>query len=191
MGLAGIDYGSKLAGTTAIAYIQEGVVVVSQSEKKQDADLFLREIVTQNGLDSLFIDAPLSLPKAYFGVGEDFFYRACDRELGAMSPMFLGGLTARAMKLQSSWEKEGVKCFETYPGYAAKTMELSGLGYKKEKENIPVVLSKLSEQRPDLQWPIVDNWHAFDALLALHTALRYHMGTFASVGDSTEGVIYF
>ena len=36
--LVGIDYGSKLAGTTVIAYTQENEVHFMSSVKKQDAD---------------------------------------------------------------------------------------------------------------------------------------------------------
>lgn len=187
--VAGIDYGSKLAGTTAIAYVMADRVIFEQSAKKQDADLFLQQVVVDQSLDTLFIDAPLSLPKAYFGEGEDFFYRACDRELKAMSPMFLGGLTARAMKLQSIWQSQGIQCYETYPGHTAKTLQLLELGYKKEKENIPHVLSRLQEElSKDL--PALDNWHGVDAVLALGAALRFTRNQHEVIGDAQEGCIY-
>jgi len=121
--------------------------------------------------------------------------REVDRELWATNhsvsaPMFLGGLTARAIKLQSLWEKDGLQCFETYPGHTSKTLGLSDLGYKKEKENLPVALQKIAEKHTHLQWPEVNNWHAFDALLALLAALQYQAGAHSTVGDPEEGLIF-
>lgn len=87
----GIDYGSKLAGTTAICYQEGDALTIIQSEKKQDADRFINDTVESLKPEQIFIDAPLSLPAAYFGNGDDYFYRDCDRQLKAMSPMFLGG----------------------------------------------------------------------------------------------------
>ncbi len=189
MKIAGIDYGSKLAGTTVIAYFEGDQIIIRQSEKKSDADRFLQEVVGEEGLDNLFIDAPLSLPRAYFGQGQDFFYRSCDRELGAMSPMFLGGLTARAMKLQHQWEDLGIQCYETYPAQTAKRLDLIDKGYKKEVENIPKVL-ELINVGLGKSLPPITNWHQFDALLALIAANRYQSNSHQTVGDPSEGCIY-
>jgi len=57
----GIDYGSKLAGTTAICVKIEGHLDLFQSGKKQDADLFISKIIHQYQPEKVFIDAPLSL----------------------------------------------------------------------------------------------------------------------------------
>ncbi len=189
MKIAGVDYGSKLAGTTVIAFSTGEDISIRQSEKNQDADLFLQQIVQEEELDTLFIDAPLSLPKAYFGQGQDFFYRSCDRELGAMSPMFLGGLTARAMKLQHQWKGLGIQCFETYPAQTAKRLDLINKGYKKEVENIPKVL-KLISAALGRGLPTITNWHQVDALLALIAANRYQSNTHQTVGNPSEGCIY-
>jgi predicted nuclease with RNAse H fold len=96
----GIDYGSKMAGTTVITYNQDNVLYQRSSVKNGDADAFILDCVTELQPGQIYIDAPLSLPLACFGKGTDFFYREADRKLKAMSPMFLGGLTARAMKLR-------------------------------------------------------------------------------------------
>ena len=41
----GIDYGSKLAGTTVICYKKEGRLQLLQSEKKSDADAFVSQFI--------------------------------------------------------------------------------------------------------------------------------------------------
>ena len=77
MRIAGIDYGSKLAGTTAIAFVENNLACLLQSERKQDADSFIREWVSAWNPTHLFLDAPLSLPGVYRGLPwcNDFFYR--------------------------------------------------------------------------------------------------------------------
>ena len=69
----GVDFGSKLAGTTAVCFFEGGNYRFFQSEKKKDADAFLEKIVEQIRPSHVFIDAPLSLPGAYFGLSNDFF----------------------------------------------------------------------------------------------------------------------
>jgi hypothetical protein len=45
--IAGIDYGSKMAGTTVIC-IQKGTqVILFQSQKNQDADLFIKKTLLE------------------------------------------------------------------------------------------------------------------------------------------------
>src|SRR5215212_2962102 len=108
--LAGVDYGSKLAGTTAIAVLEGNTITVHQSLKKQDADLFLTGLLKKYRPSVVGFDAPLSLPGVYRGMKDknDYFYRTADRELTCMSPMFLGGLTARAIKLTTQPELQGI-----------------------------------------------------------------------------------
>jgi hypothetical protein len=98
-----IDYGSKLAGTTAVCFEKNNQLHLAQSVKKQDADAWLRQLISTKKPAAVYIDAPLSLPGVYRGEGSDYFYRAGDRAVGAMSPMFLGGLTARAMQLRAAF----------------------------------------------------------------------------------------
>lgn len=118
----GIDYGSKLAGTTVLCWEQDGQLHYQQSEKKKDADQWLIQLIQELSPPEVFIDAPLSLPAAYHGKGEDFFYRDCDRELRAMSPMFLGGLTARAMKLRHLLSPQQIVFQETYPAELVRNL---------------------------------------------------------------------
>ena len=154
----GIDYGSKLAGTTVVCLENAGTLELHQSQKGKDADLFIRNLINLFRPEKVFIDAPLSLPAAYYGIGSDYFYRVCDRELKAMSPMFLGGLTARAIKLASS--HPDVEFFETYPKALAQHLSLTGQSEDKAsldslQGELPLEFSK----RPE-------NQHQYDAILA-------------------------
>lgn len=190
----GIDYGSKLAGTTAIAFLKEDLQIGFEiSEKKRDADQFILDWITKNEVDHIFLDAPLSLPGVYQNLNgyEDYFYRNSDKELKSMSPMFLGGLTARAMRLQNALERKKLKVFEVYPGYLAKILELRKFEYKKSTQNISDNLVALFKFM-DSEFMLArnpENWHEFDALLAFFIGWRFTQGQHLSFGNSEEGII--
>jgi shikimate kinase/predicted nuclease with RNAse H fold len=191
---AGIDYGSKLAGTTAIAFYapQTGQIEFLQSTKGQDADEFLLAHFSTNPWTAAFLDAPLSLPGVYGnpGKGGDYFLREADRQAKAMSPMFLGGLTARAMRIKALLEQMQIKTIEVYPGKLARLFGLHLQNYKK-KEGSPIQLAKqVQEAVPcPVDWNGLTNWHAFDALLAYTTGWRYMQGHHQVFGDPEEGQI--
>lgn len=191
MNIAGVDYGSKLAGTTVIAALENNSVFFFQSEKKKDADRFLLEWVEKYQPDKVFIDAPLSLPRIYAspaGRG-DYFYREADRLLGAMSPMFLGGLTARAMQFKAGIGHRSTQIVEVYPRQMARELHLTQTGYKKNREHILPCLEKLQSYLP---FPVAKppaDWHQFDALLAFTSGWRYENNKHQSFGDPAEGVI--
>lgn len=187
--IAGIDFGSKLAGTTVFAWFDGHKVQLLQSAKVQDADASLEKWVAEKQIRQIFMDAPLSLPGVYTGEGSDYFYRAGDRELGAMSPLFLGGLTARAMRLAAGWRKVGLEVFEAYPGALWKEIGDKKLAYKKELGELPGCTALL-QQHWKVKLPEVANWHQFDALLALTTGLRYGKGEVRIFGDPREGSIH-
>ncbi|MBK8669277.1 MAG: hypothetical protein IPN89_07345 [Saprospiraceae bacterium] len=42
--IAGVDFGSKLAGTTAIAYLENGMYCIHQSQKGQNTDEWILEM---------------------------------------------------------------------------------------------------------------------------------------------------
>lgn len=189
--ICGVDYGSKMAGTTAIASLNlsDSVVQVFASAKGQDADAWISEWLLSQRPNAVFLDAPLSLPGVYRGLDgcTDYFYRACDRQAGAMSPMFLGGLTARAMRLASVHHQ--FNWFEAYPGGLARTLGLATLGYKQSTANIPEVVAALSSQFA-LQIPHLHSWHQVDAVLAMLVGLRHHQGTASALGEPEEGLIW-
>lgn len=180
----GVDYGSKLAGTTVICYEAEGSLMFVQSDKKKDADKFIIEFIDKNKIENIFIDAPLSLPAAYFGKGENYFYRQCDVETKAMSPMFLGGLTARAIKLQSQFPQKKFK--ETYPAYLIKeVLQLSDLYLKKK----PYENAILKVMNLNIVVAKINNWHQFDALSCWLSGKRYFENEALKIGNFNEGVI--
>lgn len=183
----GIDYGSKLAGTTSICFLQDGKLHFKQSSLKEDADQMITTFMQSHSASNVFIDAPLSLPPAYFGNGDDFFYRACDRELSAMSPMFLGGLTARAMKLKSELESPSCSFIEIYPTIRGKALSET---YKKDKLNIENYLSILLEQ---VEVPFEEapkNWHQIDSVLAWLIGKDFLAGKAVAHGIKKEGLIW-
>jgi predicted nuclease with RNAse H fold len=193
MTLLGIDYGSKLAGTTVIAYYPGEEVLFFQSEKKKDADAFVLEKVEAFGPCLIGLDAPLSLPGVFRGIAgcKDYAYRAGDRELRAMSPMFIGGLSARAIRLKDELERPGCRIFETYPAEWARRLELASLNYKKEKGALPAVAAALQAH---IQLPFeaedITSWHHLDSLLCLWSAFRYSRGMAQSFGKAEEGLIW-
>lgn len=190
----GIDYGSKLAGTTVIAYFQDGQVKLKRSRKKEDADQMIMNFVTEQNPDLIGIDAPLSLPGVYKDNSSfsDYFYRQCDKELKAMSPMFLGGLTARAMKLKSMLIERRIEIIEVYPAKTADYMGFKEFGYKSKRPDYQRMMKVLKGSGVMLnESTTVESSHDLDAVLALQTVLEFKKNTFRSQGDPFEGLIYY
>lgn len=198
--IAGIDYGSKLAGTTVIAFVNpKNGIEFAASSKNKDADSFILEWAKTYQPESIFLDAPLSLPGVYQHLAgfNDYFFRVADKAVHAMSPLFLGGLTARAMQLQANLEKVNVKIVEVYPAYLAKILALNNLYYKKEKAHMPTLLTQLSQSfdrafAESLSLQVASSlpsWHHFDALLALLSGMRYLTQQHLTFGEAAEGLI--
>ena len=192
--IIGIDFGAKLAGTTVIARMYDhNKVDFFASAKKQDADQFIVDFIGANeDVWLAYIDAPLSLPKIYSqGGGEgNYFYREADVATGAMSPMFLGGLTARAMKLSVELTKLGVKVVETYPSKLADVLKLKGKEYKTGRPQIAALCEELKEVSGFMfDNEQVETWHHFDALLCLYSAKRHEIQASMVFGDANEGTI--
>ncbi|MFW5762317.1 MAG: hypothetical protein ACOCXH_15185 [Cyclobacteriaceae bacterium] len=185
--LWGVDFGSKMAGTTVVCYYTNAIHFL-QSDKNQNADLLLNSLMETQPPSLIMIDAPLSLPAIYtFKNFEpaDFFYRQCDRDLGAMSPMFLGGLTARAMQMKKLASDKGIRVLETYP--AAQARKLGFADYK--KENCQSLGEQIAEKYALHLGDKVVNQHQLDALLAFAGGINYLQNNFESVGKYDEGVI--
>ncbi|MCC9137768.1 hypothetical protein ACFSKU_02330 [Pontibacter silvestris] len=189
----GLDYGSQLAGTTAAAMLVEGQVQIWQSKKGQNADDWLLNLVQEVKPKLIYIDAPLTLPAVYsqtpLTVKADFFYRVCDREVKAMSPMIIGGLTARAIKLRTQLATAGVATLETYPTQLKHLLFPHLENYKKD-------LKYLTEFTEALEGMInfkinipPANWHQLDAMLAWYSGCRHLQKQSVLYGDATEGRI--
>lgn len=187
---AGIDFGAKLSGKTAICFEKDGYLHMTIAEKGQDADTFCNEQLEAIKPDIIFIDAPLSLPGVYFGNGSDFFYRQCDRELQAMSPMFLGGLTARAMKLARDWREQNMQVIETYP-----KMVWNEITSRASKDDFQEVIQWITNYLKQNSLPALaaqpHNRHQTDALLAWIAGYRYLAGIALRVGLENEGQIVY
>lgn len=185
--IIGIDYGSKLAGTTVICYNNNNKIQTLQSEKKKDADAMILKFCDSYNPKLIFIDAPLSLPSAYFNdTASDYFYREADKVTQAMSPMFIGGLTARAIKLKNALQAQNREVIETYPRQLVKHLSLEHFYKKDIKDFLQALETKIA--MPNL--PEVDNWHSVDAILAYSSAQRFTEGKSELFGNPEEGVIY-
>jgi len=189
----GIDYGKKLSGNTIICEKHHEQLAYFKAPKNKDADRFIIQTIENRKPGLIFIDAPLSLPGVYTDKKryDDYFYRMCDKQLGAMSPMFLGGLTARAIRLQNTIEKMGIEIKETYPKTLAKQFKLKKYGYRLGKENIEKCSDILDHTSLiEIDKKQILSWHHFDALLALLSAVRYYRGLHYTYGSKEEGLIY-
>ena len=184
----GIDYGSKLAGTTVICYSLDDKLHLIQSEKKADADAFVSKFILEHEPDYVYLDAPLSLPGVYNGNGDDYFYRACDKATKAMSPMFLGGLTARAMKLKASLPIAQFR--ESYPAYFIKVIKELGDDYGKRGPYTNVIAEKLVDEYGLVLHETPSNWHQLDALACYVIGLRHGLGDGQVLGRDEEGLIF-
>ena len=188
--IVGIDYGNKYAGTTVICYNSRHKIKFVQSSKNADADSFLLNELAYLHPDLIMIDAPLSLPGVYW-LGSDYkdhFYRSCDRELKAMSPMFLGGLTARAINLTK--KMNGTEVRETYPRKLVDILQLPVAQYKDDKQ----VLGPFTEQLKRISGAKfnvaqITTWHHLDAFLALLSGFRYLEKNDQRFGTPEEGII--
>lgn len=191
----GIDYGSKFSGNTVICIFDHAKVYFMQVEKNVDADEFVLNAARHYKPQHIFLDAPLSLPGVYSGLQDfnDYNFREADRKLNAMSPMFLGGLTARAMRLKADLGALGIPLLETYPKILARQFGLENLGYKGGKSCLIACRSHLMEQwNPKILIDCQDviSWHHLDAWLALMSALRHVCGQCSVYGSREEGLVY-
>jgi len=192
--ILGIDYGSKLAGTTVIAYQLDGLVYLEKSVKNQDADEMIINFVSKVEVEVIGLDAPLSLPGVYTKPHQydNYFYRACDSALKAMSPMFLGGLTARAIKLKNGMVARDIKMFEVYPAKVAQDLGLKMFGYKSKAPDYAQMISVLKDLGLVLaRGSDIQTSHDLDAVLALYAALRIDTSKEKYAGDIDEGLIYY
>jgi hypothetical protein len=133
----------------------------------------------------------LSLPGAYFGIGNDFNFRQSDIALNAMSPMFLGGLTARAIKLTSILREMQVPCTEVYPGgFIRKNPGLKTLYDKKIPATISALLDQLNGLLPHTLVEYPQNYHQLDSLICWFIGYKHLAGNAVSVGNPKEGLIW-
>ena len=186
----GIDYGNKFSGTTVICYNSQHKVRFIESSKNSDADAFILSEAIHLKPRMIFIDAPLSLPGIYWlGNGfRDHFFRQCDKEIDAISPMFLGGLTARAMRLKAELKSTGCKIIETYPRMLTELLDLRGDYHKKSNLEVEHFADALADRLEiSINKKTITSWHHVDALLAFLSGIRYLNKEHKVFGKRKEG----
>ena len=189
--IAGVDYGAKFSGNTAVAILKKGKVELFKTKVKENADDFIVEVLSKHQVKMVFIDAPLSLPRSYQGIKEEtepeFFYRQCDKETGAMSPLFLGGLTARAIALKYCLNRKEIEVYETYPSYLCRLLNIDRV---KTADGVFEMFHRIKNELNGLFGNIEPQTiHEIDALLALYSAIRFCQQQHVVLGDASEGEI--
>lgn len=180
--IVGIDYGGRYTGTTALAACTLDQIFLTSCPKRTDADTWIGERLDDLQPRIIAIDAPLSLPSGVLDGKGDFHLRIADRLCGAMSPMFLGGLTARAMALHTFWKGQAL-WVETYPSWMARAR----LGCKRTDHD--EVVNMIRTYWTGQPIPKLTDQHQVDALLALMAAEHVRTNTSWHYGDPREGVI--
>lgn len=185
--LVGIDLGARRSGNTAVCVREKSGFRFHRCAEGGDGDEWLKDLIAGIQPRSIYIDAPLSLPGAYFDRGEDFSFRAADRLAGGMSPMFLGGLTARAMSLADLWRKGGIAVHEAYPSalirHAWESLDI------RPRVAIPRSKLRLMAGMMLLPPPEPADRHEADSWLCWVIGLRHQRGEALSFGNAAEGVI--
>ncbi len=192
----GIDYGSKYTGNTVIAVLQGMDIMFLAVDKKVDADNFIYNATEHFKPQWIFLDAPLSLPGVYTQKqckNTNYHFRLADLECKAMSPMFLGGLAARAIELKNKLQDNlGTTVHETYPRIMAQRLNLPEQGYKKSKSNLSDCTAQVASRfSKNIRFNPKDvkTWHHLDSLLALMSAMAHEQNKCTAYGDPNEGVI--
>ena len=191
--IVGINYGYKYSGTTVICYNTFHEVRFILSSKNSDADTFIMNEVLHIDPDVVLIDAPLSLPGVYKHVNgyADYFFRKCDSEMQAVSPMFVGGLTARAIGLKKQLNDFGFQVFETYPRKMLDLLSLPVQIYKHGLADLEWMLDIFMKTACiTLNKKLITTWHHFDSLLAFFSGLRYMSQESRVFGKADEGLVY-
>lgn len=191
----GIDFGSKYTGNTVIAVLRENKILFLDVDKNVDADNFILNANDHFKPKWIFIDAPLSLPGVYTNIDDlnNFHFREADKACKAMSPMFLGGMLARAMELKEQLEDTGAEVFETYPKIMAQRFGLNDCGYKTSKGALKNCASRVAARfKPSVSLNVkeIKTWHHLDALFALMSAMAYELDQCEKFGNPKEGLIY-
>ncbi|TVR79848.1 MAG: DUF429 domain-containing protein [Saprospirales bacterium] len=184
----GLDFGANKSGNTAIAISNGSAIEFHQSKAKESADDWLATMVTRFPPEIIAIDAPLSLPAGWCGGTGDLFYRECDQKLKAMSPLFLGGLTARAVKFSRRLRHRGVEVIESYPkGFVNHLLDGQ---YPEPEGDLNPVLSMLPGNIKLRLTSQPSNEHQMDALICLVVAYRFSQRQTIRFGKYGEGIIH-
>jgi len=106
--------------------------------------------------------------------------------------MFLGGLTARAMKLAFYLKNFNISCHEVYPAAFVKVNPDIHLLYnKKDRSSLKKTVDMLMKELPVKLNASPDNYHQLDSIICWYIGYRHLSGIANVCGDSKEGVILY
>ena len=104
-----------------------------------------------------------------------------------MSPMFLGGLTARGMRLKHN--SKSSHWHEVYPKALVEHFNLHENYQKKNNDNIQPFVEKLNTCFAFNLREKIESWHSVDSLLAWISGSRYLTKQHHTIGTKNEGLI--
>lgn len=193
--LFGIDYNSSDSDRTVLCLLDEleGKIQFIVSSEREDPNEVIKQQILSKSPAYVFIDAPLSLPRAYFDSDyEDYLYRESDKELGCQSPMETGLLTANAIKLRHSLQQmSNIPLKETCPKELAKIYQLEEAGYRGHISQIKEVVKVLQEKTEHmLDTQFFTSWQHVDAFLAMMSSLRFKNDEAKEFGNKKEGKVF-
>lgn len=111
--------------------------------------------------------------------------------MDAMSPMFFGGLTARAMGLKKNINGMGNRLVETYPRKLVQLLNLPESKYRTDLSNLEIFVDQLVHTLGvSINKNQVTSWHHLDALLAFISGVRYLEKKTLVYGSWEEGEVY-
>ncbi len=189
--ILGIDLGNKASGNTALCFLNQSKLQYIQPKKKDDELNVILEIIKKHKIHLVCIDAPLTLPAVYYQTHEfnDYMYRECDKLCKAMSPMFVGAFTARAIQLKNMLEHKKLQVIEVYPKKLIEMLKLTTYYPKKKENNVPhKLIQKLKDGVP-FNFSKPESLHQLDALLCWYSGFRYLNNEHLEFGHKKEGII--
>lgn len=192
----GINFSSKLSGNTVICLLSKNKIFFIDVDEDVDADIFIYNAAKHFQPEIIFLNAPLSIPGVFRSVNSccDHQYRQADKEICGISPMIIGGVTARAMELKQKLESEfNTKVYETSSKAQAENYGLLTKGFKcgrKELLECRFEITSHLDKNLMINCQDIKSWDHLNALLSLITAIRFVNGEAHTHGISEEGVIY-
>ena len=104
--------------------------------------------------------------------------------------MFLGGLTARAMKMKRLLTAQNISVFETYPAALVRQILPHSKFYKKDIQGFRKELHTIIRGLELSALPHFATFHQVDSLLAWISGYRHLTHQSNIVGSEQEGLIY-
>ena len=189
--ILGIDLGNKGSGNTAFCFLSKSTLQFKQTKKGEDELSVIFHILKKHPIKLVSIDAPLSFPGVYFHKHKftDYQYRECDKLCKAMSPMFIGAFTARAIQLKNILEENKIEVIEVYPKKLAEILDLKKDYPLKREQDVPMELVKKIKKIAPYPVKKTTSMHQFDSLLCWLSAHRYIHSHHEEFGNKNEGII--